>query len=104
MEDLWELLDEEAAKTNCKDRQVACLIYDTMTKEVVSIGHNKHIDSECDCDTTKTAIHAEMMCLANMKKPRLKGQLIAMVNHKPCCSCASALDKIVSEVRYRSQK
>jgi len=103
MEHIWDMLQDEANKTNCRDRAVACLIYDTMNKKIVSIGHNKHIDSECDCDTTKTAVHAEMMAIANMQQRILRGQLIAFINHRPCSDCASALDKIVKEVRYRSQ-
>jgi len=102
MEHIWEQLKEEAKKTNCKKRQVACIIYDTMNNEIVGIGHNHHPDGICDCHTTRTALHAEQMARKNMKK-RLKGQCIAFVNHAPCNNCAKVLDGIVHEVRYRSQ-
>ncbi len=104
MEELWDLLETEASLTNCKDREVACIIYDIINKEIIGIGHNQHIDSECDCATTKTGLHAEQAAIASMQTTRLKGQLIALINYKPCCNCASSLDKIVKEVRYRSQK
>ncbi len=101
---MWEIVEEEAYKTNCKDRAVGCVIYDTMAQDIVGKGHNQHIDTECDCDTTKTAIHAEAAAIANIHSKRLKAHLIAFVNHKPCCKCVSLLDEVVSEVRYRSQK
>lgn len=103
MEHLWELLDQEQEYTNCDKRKVACLIYDVINKEVIGIGHNHHPDGECDCKTTSTALHAEQMAVKNMKK-RLRGQCIAFINHAPCNNCAKVLDRVVYEVRYRSQK
>jgi deoxycytidylate deaminase len=102
MEHIWEDLAEEANKTNCKKRSVACIIYDKVNKEVIGVGHNHHPDEVCDCGTTRTALHAEQMAVKNMKK-RLKSQCIAFINHAPCSNCAKVLDKVVSEVRYRSQ-
>ena len=103
MEHIWDMLEEEAQKTNCKKRAVACIIYDTNNKEIVGIGHNHHIDGICDCSTTRTAIHAEQMAVKS-KVRRLRGQCIAFINHAPCNNCAKVLDNIVHEVRYRSQK
>ena len=102
IEEIWELLEEEAKLTNCKKREVACVIYDTTNQEIVGMGHNHHVDGICDCKTTRTAIHAEQMARGNMK-PRLRGQCIAFINHAPCSNCAKVLDSIVHEVRYRSQ-
>lgn len=104
MEYLWQQLTEEAQKTNCKKRQVACIIYDTMNKEIVGIGHNHHPDNICDCTTTSTALHAEQMAIKNMTSKRLRGQLIALINHAPCSNCAKVLNRVVAEVRYRTQK
>jgi len=106
MEHIWDMLQDEANKTNCKKRSVACIIYDITNKEVVSSGHNYHPDGECDCESTRTAIHAEQHAVGTMlmKGKRLKGQLIAFINHAPCSNCAKVLNTYVSEVRYRPQK
>ena len=102
IDEIWEMLDEEAQETNCEKRQVACIIYDKDNKEIVGIGHNRHLDGICDCKTTRTAVHAEQMARKHMKK-RLRGQCIAFINHAPCNNCAKVLDSVVKEVRYRSQ-
>jgi deoxycytidylate deaminase len=103
MDNLWKVLEEEENKTNCKKRKVACLIYDTFAKEIVSVGHNYHKDGECDCYTTRTPVHAEQQAVLNMKEKRPKGQLVAYITCSPCENCKKVLDKAVSEVRYKTK-
>lgn len=100
---LWTTLEVEAQQTNCKKRQVACIIYDTKKQEIVSFGHNHHPDGVCDCKTTRTALHAEQMAVKSLQEKRAKEHLIAFINHSPCNNCAKVLDTVVSEVRYKSQ-
>ncbi len=104
MEELWLKLDDEATKTNCVKRSVACIIYDINNKEIVGIGHNYHKDGNCDCTTTRTPVHAEQAAVLNIKSKRLKSQLIALINCDPCENCKKVLNKIVGEVRYKTTK
>ncbi len=104
MEELWDLLDNEASKTTCTKRSVGCLIYDTINKEIIGIGHNYHKDGNCDCTTTRTPVHAEQAAVLSMKSKRLKSQLIALINCDPCENCKKVLNKVVSEVRYKTTK
>ena len=101
---IWAIAHNVSKISNCKDRQVGCVIFNKNTQLVVGIGYNTHPDGICDCDTTKTAQHAEVMAIKNLEGENLKEDLIAYVSHKPCCGCASELDAVVFEVRYRSQK
>ena len=102
---LWQLLDAEANNTNCKKRQVGCIIYDVLNKEVMGIGHNYHPDGICDCvPGPSTAVHAEINAIDNIRINGFnKDECIALVNRKPCDNCNKALEKIVYEVRYRQE-
>jgi len=100
---LWETIAKLASKTNCKKRAVGCVIYNTVSKQIVGKGYNVHPDGGCDCNTTKTAIHAEVSALNSMKIQYPRENLIAFVGHQPCFNCGVALETVVKEVRYRSQ-
>ena len=101
---LWVLVYLQAEETNCKDRQVGCVIYNTKLNEIVGKGINTHPDGVCDCSTTKTAIHAEVNAVNSMQETFDRKDLIAFISHAPCCNCTQVLSTTVSEVRYRSQK
>jgi len=104
---LWELTNAIGNHSNCRKKSVGCIIYNTKTDDVVARGCNEHLDGICDCFDSKerkgTAIHAEIMAINDLDKSIPKEDLVAMISHKPCCNCASALDNYVKEVRYRSQ-
>jgi len=100
---IWAALEAEKKKTNCKKRQVACIIYDKKADTIVSSGFNFHPEGVCDCATTRTALHAEQIAVKHIWGKRNKKDLIAFINHAPCMNCAKVLDTVVSEVRYRSQ-
>ena len=104
---LWELLNAIAQHSGCHKKQVACLVYNVKTGEIVARGYNEHRDGVCDCldkpGVKGTAVHAEVMAMTDLSGNENKDDLIAYVTHKPCCNCASALDNYVREVRYRSQ-
>ena len=105
---LWQLLDAEANKTNCKKRKVGCVIYNTSTEKVVGAGYNYHENGICDCiPGPSTAKHAEIVAIDNIDVTDAnfnKDECIALVNRKPCDNCNKALNKVVYEIRYRSQK
>ena len=100
---LWGLVNALGKHSECLDKKVGCIIYNTKTNEVAARGWNMHLDGVCDCDTTKTAQHAEITAIHDLYLPTVKEDLIAFINHKPCLACSKALDEYVSEVRYRSQ-
>lgn len=101
---LWKQVNDVAQKTNCKDRAVGCVIYNVKLNKIVGYGHNKHLNGVCDCHSTKTAQHAEVSAINSMEQTYDRKDLIAFVDHQPCFNCASALETVVNEVRYRSQK
>lgn len=103
-ETIWDLVYELGTQTNCKDREVGCVIYNTKLQEVVGKGWNIHLDDKCDCDSAKTAQHAEVTAIHDMLGPFNRQDLILFVSHAPCTACASTVNSIVKEVRYRSQK
>ena len=103
-EDIWKCVERLSALSNCKDRQVGCIIYNTKLNEIVSRGWNTHTDSNCDCSTTKTAVHAENMAITSLPQPYDREDLVLFVNHAPCSNCKSLIETRVNEVRYKSQK
>ena len=103
---IWEVVTRMAKFSNCKKRQVGAVIYNTKYNRIVGRGINSHEDGICDCNTTRTAHHAETQALANMKERDLKfdrKDLVLYVNHHLCVACASALETEVYEIRFRSQ-
>ena len=101
---LWNVVHKIGRLTNCEERAVGCIIYDKVNDVIVGKGFNKHLDDRCDCETTKTAIHAEIYAINSMTQDYNKDDLVAYINHKPCVNCKSALDKVVSEIKFKDQK
>ena len=101
---LWGKAYDLGKKTNCAKRQVGCVIYNKLTKNIVGNGYNWHELNACDCFSTKTATHAEVMAIDSIVD--LKGQpkedLIAYVTRKPCCNCLGYMEDKVGEIRYRN--
>lgn len=103
--EIWEAVYRISNLTNCKDRKVGCIIYNTQMEMIVARGWNYHHNGSCDCDTTKTATHAEDMAITNIDpKYNNREDLILFVSHAPCKNCKSLIETRVKEVRYRSQK
>jgi len=103
-EQLWEHVAELAKKTNCKKRAVGAIVFNKKLDLIVGQGYNFHPDGICDCDSTRTAIHAEDMAIQQVAKSHDREDLIVFVNHAPCANCKSLIETRVKEVRYRSQK
>ena len=91
-EDKWSLVESCARKSNCKKRNVGCVVFDS-NWNVIAYGYNYHQDGVCDCGKKGegTAIHAEDMAASNMFP--YKEETVAYVNHKPCDNCVSELNK-----------
>ena len=102
-ETIWELVDALAKQSQCSKRQVGCVIYNTKLDEIVGKGFNMHLNGVCDCHSTKTATHAEVIALNDILKPSKREDLVLFVSHAPCKACKSVIEKEVYEVRYRSQ-
>ncbi len=96
---IWNNALQIASASNCKKRHVACIIVDG-NGTMVSTGYNWHEDGVCDCDTTKTAVHAEIMAINNIPEELRETKLYAYITHKPCERCQSLLDAICDDTRY----
>ena len=103
-ETLWQLVTALEGNSECLDKQVACLIYNTSTDEVLGRGWNIHLDGVCDCDTTKTAQHAEQTCYNDLYLPVNRNNLVAYVSHKPCSNCENLLKEVCKTIEYIDQK
>ena len=101
---IWDVVKRISNLSECLDRKVACVIYHKGLDQIVGKGFNIHLNGICDCDTKSTAQHAELTALNDMMGPFRKEDLVAYINHRPCCDCSSALSKVVEEVRYKDQK
>jgi deoxycytidylate deaminase len=105
--ELFAKLEAEKSSSKCKDKQVACLLYDTERKEVLTIEVNTIITCDEDCDDKEhricNVIHAEQMALNSMRDSELTNarankNLIAYVNLFPCAPCQRALEHYVQEI------
>ena len=92
---IWRFVDSIAEQSNCKKRHVGCIIVDDHGT-LISSGFNEHLDGVCDCETTKTAVHAEINAINNIPVYHRGEDLYAYVNHEPCDKCASLL-KVVCQ-------
>lgn len=81
-------LEQLKSFSNCDKRNVACIIVGE-DDNIYGAGFNLHENGVCDCATTKTAKHAEIMAIESLKT--FNGKLYAYVTHKPCNECESAL-------------
>jgi len=92
-ENIWNLVEHEAAKSPCEKRKVGCVIIDA-DGNVISTGYNFNTTQyECEDSagfTLPDVMHAEvaaaMGILESAKRP-----LTAYVNHQPCNSCQDTL-------------
>jgi len=91
-----EKLQELMEHSNCEKRHVACLITDA-NEHIISVGVNYHKDGVCDCCSTKTAEHAEMVALDALPN-RYDMPLTAYISHKPCQNCRGQLETVCEEV------
>jgi deoxycytidylate deaminase len=92
--DIWLLVKEVAAKSNCRKRHVGCVILDE-NNGVVSTGYNYHPNGVCDCvPGPSTALHAEMVAINNIPVYDIGRKLYAFVSHHPCENCQKNLDAV----------
>jgi len=99
-ESIWEMVDEIASKSNCEKRHVACVITDD-NGVMVATGFNTHVDGVCDCSTTKTAVHAEVMAINSIPIYSRSDDLYAYINHAPCERCGQLLNTVCNEVHVQ---
>jgi len=100
---IWLAVKAIADKSNCTKRKVGAIIFNTKLNQIVGKGCNLHIDNICDCDTTSTAIHAEVNAINTMKEDYPREDLIMFCNHQLCTNCSKESEKVVKEIRMRSQ-
>ena len=94
---IWDSVQRVSESSNCEKRHVGCIIVNGLG-ELVAAGYNYHHNDVCDCDTTKSAEHAEIMAVNNIPIEKREETLYAYVNHKPCERCNSILTSICKEV------
>ncbi len=98
---IWDYLNKLKEYSQCVDKQVACVIVDKSTGQILSSGVNKIISCDMNChDKEKricNTVHAEVMAVNNLNM-RPWGATIAYVNLFPCIPCQRALFTRVSEV------
>ncbi len=99
MDNIWKIAVKIAESSNCEKRHVACIIVDD-NGTMVSTGYNWHEDGVCDCDTTKTAVHAEINAINDIPEDKRSDRLYAYITHKPCDRCESLLRTICQDIRY----
>ena len=99
MNKIWENAMQIAEQSNCLKRHVACIIVD-QNGTMISTGYNFHEDGICDCETTKTALHAEIMAVNNIPEEKRNINLYAYITHRPCERCQSILDAVCQNTRY----
>ena len=95
---IWFIAAQVAQQINCKKRAVGCVITDA-DFNILSTGFNTHPDGICDCNSTKTARHAEIAALKAipaMSKPRH-----AFITHRPCRNCIKALTNAGLEIHIK---
>jgi len=85
-------------RSTCKKYKVGCIIVDTVTSNIISVGYNGTPKGYTHCSSIKTddheigclEIHAEVNALAKARNP--EGHETAIyVTHKPCLNCAKTI-------------
>jgi len=109
VENIWNAVEHEAAKSPCKKRHVGCVIID-MNMDIVAEGYNfNQTQYECEDEqgnTYDSVLHAELAAITMLTGNEIP-PLTAYVNHLPCESCQAALkragvDRV--EVRETSER
>ncbi len=96
---VWKKILDVAKNSNCEKRKVGCIIVNEYG-ELIAGGYNWHENGSCDCATTKSAVHAEIMAVNNIPIEKREENLYAYITHKPCERCASILNKICQAVEW----
>jgi len=104
-ENIWDLVEHEAAKSPCNKRKVGCIITD-IDGEVVSNGYNFN-QKQYECEdlegnTLDDVMHAEIAAIMGLEGTEHR-PLTAWVNHQPCDTCQEALSRAgVGRVEVRA--
>ena len=99
MSNIFDTALKIAKTSNCLKRHVGCIIVND-NGTMIATGYNWHEDGICDCDTTKTATHAEIMAVNNIPEELRNTRMYAYITHKPCDRCQSILDAVCEDTRW----
>jgi len=101
-QEIWTIVQNVAASSNCKKRNVGCIIMDE-NDTIVSTGYNWHEDGVCDCiPGPGSALHAEDMAVHSIPDVfKRESNLKAYINHKPCDKCISLLEEHCTAINVK---
>ena len=92
---------DEAKQSNCRERQVGCVIVDDLTGEVLGQGHNYSTTCSCndsneDVECPEDVVHAEIAALSNVKVLTFSStpKVTIYITQPPCNNCIANLQEI----------
>jgi deoxycytidylate deaminase len=101
--EMYALLEELKQQSKCIDKQVACIIVDNISHEVLATGINTVIECDKNCHDKEHRVcnvrHAEVSAIEHFDSDKYKlGERTAYVSLFPCKACQEAILPYVDEI------